>query len=142
MDAWVIWAIAACVFAAGEIATTSFFLGPFAVGAVVAAILAALGVGVAVSAIVFLVISLLVLLTLRPVARRHLRTGPPLRTGTAALVGRTGIVLERVSNDEGVGVIRLDGEVWTARAFDEDRVIDAGEKVHVIEIRGATAMVD
>jgi membrane protein implicated in regulation of membrane protease activity len=38
--------------------------------------------------------------------------------------------------------VRLDGEVWTARAFDEDRVIDAGEKVHVIEIRGATAMVD
>jgi membrane protein implicated in regulation of membrane protease activity len=142
MDAWVIWVIAACVFAAGEIATTSFFLGPFAVGAVVAAILAALGAGWAVSTIAFLVISVLVLLTLRPVARRHLRSGPPLRTGAAALVGESAIVLERVSNDEGVGVVRLNGEVWTARAFDEDRVIDAGEKVHVIEIRGATAMVD
>jgi membrane protein implicated in regulation of membrane protease activity len=142
MDAWVIWVIAACVFAAGEIASTSFFLGPFAVGAAVAAILAAIGVGWVVSAIVFLIVSILVLLTLRPVARRHLHGGPTLRTGTAALVGRTAIVLERVSNDEGVGVVRLDGEVWTARAFDEDRVIDAGEKVHVIEIRGATAMVD
>jgi membrane protein implicated in regulation of membrane protease activity len=57
-------------------------------------------------------------------------------------VGKTAIELERVSNDEAVGVVRLEGEVWTARAFDEDRVIDAGEKVHVIEIRGATAMVD
>jgi membrane protein implicated in regulation of membrane protease activity len=138
----VIWVIAACVFAAGEIATTSFFLGPFAVGAVVAAVLAALGAGWALSTIVFLIVSILVLLTLRPVARRHLRSGPVLRTGTAALVGETAIVLERVSNDEGVGVVRLNGEVWTARAFDEDRVIDAGEKVHVIEIRGATAMVD
>jgi membrane protein implicated in regulation of membrane protease activity len=142
MDAWVIWVIAACVLAAGEIATTSFFLGPFAVGAVAAAILAALGVGWALSAIVFLIVSILVLMTLRPVARRHLHSGPRLRTGTAALVGKTAIVLERVSNDEGVGVVRLDGEVWTARAFDEDRVIDAGQKVHVIEIRGATAMVD
>jgi membrane protein implicated in regulation of membrane protease activity len=142
MDAWVIWVIAACVFAAGEIATTSFFLGPFAVGAVAAAILAALGVGWALSAIVFLIVSILVLMTLRPVARRHLHSAPRLRTGTAALVGKTAIVLERVSNDEGVGVVRLAGEVWTARAFDEDRVIDAGEKVHVIEIRGATAMVD
>lgn len=142
MDAWVIWVIAACLFAGGEIATTSFFLGPFAVGAVVAAIIAALGGGWALSAIVFLVISILVLTFLRPVARRHLRTGPTLRTGTAALVGKTAIVLERVSNDDGVGVVRLDGEVWTARAFDDDRVIDAGEKVHVIEIRGATAMVD
>ncbi len=142
MDAWVIWVIAACVFAAGEIATTSFFLGPFAVGAAVAAAIAVLGAGWVVSALVFLVISILVLTFLRPVAQRHLRSGPMLRTGTAALVGRTAIVLERVSNDEGVGVVRLDGEVWTARAFDEDRVIDAGEKVHVIEIRGATAMVD
>jgi membrane protein implicated in regulation of membrane protease activity len=142
MDAWVIWVIAACVLAAGEIATTSFFLGPFAVGAAVAAILAALGVGWALSAIVFLIVSILVLLTLRPVARRHLRGGPTLRTGTAALVGKTAIVLERIANDDGVGVVRLEGEVWTARAFDDDRVIDAGEKVHVIEIRGATAMVD
>src|SRR3954451_844338 len=142
MDAWVIWLIAACVFAAGEIATTSFFLGPFAVGALVATILAALGAGWPLTTIVFLLVSLLVLLTLRPIARRHMRTGPLLRTGTAALVGKTAIVLERVSNDEAVGVVRLEGEIWTARAFDEDRVIDAGEKVHVIEIRGATAMVD
>jgi membrane protein implicated in regulation of membrane protease activity len=142
MDAWVIWLIAACVLAAGEIATTSFFLGPFAVGAFVATILAALGAGWPLTTIVFLLVSLLVLLTLRPIARRHLRTGPLLRTGTAALVGKTAIVLERVSNDEAVGVVRLEGEIWTARAFDEDRVIDAGEKVHVIEIRGATAMVD
>ena len=142
MDAWVIWVIAACAFAAGEIATTSFFLGPFAVGAAVAAVLAALGVGWVLSAIVFLAVSVLVLLTLRPVARRHLRSGPTLKTGTAALVGRTAIVLERVSNDEAVGCVRLDGEVWTARAYDDDRIIDPGEKVHVIEIRGATAMVD
>jgi len=142
MDAWVIWVIAACAFAAGEIATTSFFLGPFAIGAAVAAVLAALGVGWILSAIIFLVVSILVLLTLRPVARRHLRGGPTLKTGTAALVGRTAIVLERVSNDEGVGCVRLDGEVWTARAYDDDRIIDPGEKVHVIEIRGATAMVD
>ena len=93
MDAWVIWVIAACVFAAGEIASTSFFLGPFAIGAVVAAVLAALGVGWVVSAIVFLIVSVLVLLTLRPVAKRHLRSGPTLRTGAAALVGRTAIVL-------------------------------------------------
>jgi membrane protein implicated in regulation of membrane protease activity len=142
MDPWVIWVIAACVFGAGEIATTSFFLGPFALGAVVAAVLAALGVGWVITGVVFLIISILALLTLRPVAKRHLRSTPMLRTGTAALVGKTAIVLERVANDDNVGTVRLDGEVWTARAFDEDRVIDAGEKVHVIEIRGATAMVD
>ncbi|HWV85017.1 MAG TPA: NfeD family protein [Capillimicrobium sp.] len=142
MDPWVIWVVAACVLAVGEIASVSFFLGPFAGGAVVAAIVSLLGAGWVVSSVVFLVVSVLLLLFLRPVARRHLRQPPALRTGTAALIGRPAVVLERISNDEGVGVARIDGEVWTARAFDEDRVIEPGEKVSVIEIRGATALLD
>jgi membrane protein implicated in regulation of membrane protease activity len=52
------------------------------------------------------------------------------------------MVLERIANDEGVGCVRIDGgEVWTARTFDDDEVIEAGERVHVVEIRGATALV-
>ena len=64
-----------------------------------------------------------------------------MRTGTAALVGKTGMVLERIANDEGVGVVKINGEVWTARAYDDDHVIDAGQRVQVVEIRGATALV-
>jgi membrane protein implicated in regulation of membrane protease activity len=142
MDPWVIWIVAACLLAVGEIATVSFFLGPFAAGAVVAAIVALAGGGWVVSSIVFLVFSVLTLLFVRPVARRHLRQGPTLKTGPAALVGRHAIVLETIANDEGTGSARIDGEVWTARAFDDDRVIPAGERVHVIEIKGATALVD
>ncbi len=88
MDAWVVWIVAACVLAVGEIATVSFFLGPFAAGAVVAALAALAGGGWVVSTIVFLVVSVLLLLFVRPVARRHLRHGPTLKTGPAALVGR------------------------------------------------------
>jgi membrane protein implicated in regulation of membrane protease activity len=77
----------------------------------------------------------------RPIARRHINMPPQLRTGTAALVGRTAVVLERIDNDEGVGRVRLDGEVWSARAYDEDKVIEPGARVHVMEIRGATALV-
>jgi membrane protein implicated in regulation of membrane protease activity len=63
------------------------------------------------------------------------------RTGTAALVGRHAMVVERIANDEGVGCVKLDGEVWTARAYDEDEVIERGRRVQVVEIRGATALV-
>jgi membrane protein implicated in regulation of membrane protease activity len=142
MDPWVIWIVAACLLAVGEIATVSFFLGPFAAGAVVAAIVALAGGGWVVSSIVLPGFSVLTLLFVRPGARRHLRQGPTLKTGPAALVGRHAIVLETIANDEGTGSARIDGEVWTARAFDDDRVIPAGERVHVIEIRGATALVD
>ncbi len=141
MGAWVIWIVAACALGVGEMHTGGFFLAPFAVGALVAAVVSLAGVGTALAVIVFLLASLLVLLTLRPLARRHRRLPPAIRTGAAALVGRDAVVLERIANREGVGCVRIDGEVWTARSYDEDEVIDAGERVQVIEIRGATALV-
>jgi membrane protein implicated in regulation of membrane protease activity len=139
MDAWVIWLIVAVVFAVGEIATLGFFLAPFAAGALVAAIVSGAGGGDIVSWIVFLVVSLTMLAALRPVATRHLKQAPRLRTGTAALVGRMGTVVERVASDE--GCVRIDGEIWTARPFDDDQVFEAGKRVQVLEIRGATALV-
>jgi membrane protein implicated in regulation of membrane protease activity len=141
MDEWVIWLIVAVAFGVGEIATLSFFLAPFAGGALVAAVVAGAGGGTAVSLVAFLVVSIVLLAALRPIALRHMRQAPRLRTGTAALVGKSGVVTERISNDEGVGCVRIEGEVWTARAFDEDEVIEAGKRVQVLEIRGATALV-
>lgn len=142
MDAWVWWIVAACVLAAGEIATTGFFLAPFAVGAAIAAVLSLVGVSDVVSAVVFLASSVVLLTFVRPIVRRHLTMPAHLRTGTAALIGNDAMVLERIANAEGVGCAKIGGEVWTARAFDDDRVIEPGERVQVIEIRGATAVVD
>jgi membrane protein implicated in regulation of membrane protease activity len=143
MDAWVVWLIAAVVFGVGEIATLGFFLAPFAGGALVAAIVSALGAGGGAlnSWAVFLLVSVTLLAALRPIARSHRRQPPLLRTGTAALVGRSGMVLERIANNEGLGSVRIDGEVWTARSYDDDEVIEAGRKVQIVEIRGATAFV-
>jgi membrane protein implicated in regulation of membrane protease activity len=141
MDPWVIWLIAAVVFGVGEIATLGFFLAPFAGGALVAALLTAAGAGALLGWAAFLVVSLVLLAGLRPIARAHRRQAPRLRTGTAALVGRSGMVVERIANDEDVGCVRIGGEVWTARSLDDDEVIEAGKRVQVVEIRGATALV-
>lgn len=141
MDGWVIWIIVACAFGVGEILTTSFFLAPFGVGAIAAAIAAALGAPAVIAWAVFLVVSIVLLTVVRPIARAHLHTPPQIRTGTAALIGRRVMVVERISNDEAVGCVRIDGEIWTARAYDEDQVIEAGTPVHIVEIRGATALV-
>jgi membrane protein implicated in regulation of membrane protease activity len=139
MDEWVIWLIVAVVFGVGEIATLGFFLGPFAGGALVAAVVSGVGGPTALSWIAFLVVSIALLAALRPIALRHRRQAPSLRTGTAALVGRHATVIERVAED--AGAVRLDGEVWTARPYDEDQVFEAGTRVQVLEIRGATALV-
>jgi membrane protein implicated in regulation of membrane protease activity len=142
MPAWIIWLLAAALLGVGEMHQGGFYLAPFALGAAVAALLGILGVGVGLSAIAFLISSGIVFAALRPVARRHRRLPPSIRTGAAALIGRHAMVLERIANDEGVGCVRIEGgEVWTARSYDEDEVIDVGERVEVVEIRGATALV-
>lgn len=141
MDPWVIWLIAAVVLAAGEIMTTSFFLGPFAIGAFAAAAVALVGGGDIAAWVVFAVATITAFAVVRPVARRHLRQPPSVRTGTAALIGRTAQVVDRVSNDDDRGSIKLEGEVWTARAFEDDHVFEPGQRVSVVEIKGATALV-
>jgi len=142
MGGWIIWLVAACLLGLGELHTGGFYLLPFAIGAALAAVVALLGVGALLSGVVFVAASGIVVLTLRPVARRHRRLPPPIRTGAAALIGRRAMVLERIANDEGVGCVRIDGgEVWTARSYDDDEVIEAGDHVEVVEIRGATALV-
>ncbi len=139
MDDWVWWMIAAGVFAIGEIATLGFFLGPIAIAAAAAAIVALVGGGLAAQWIVFIAVSLASLLVLRPIARRHLRTPSQLRTGTAALVGRAAVVLERVDRDG--GQVKLAGEVWSARSYDDDEAFEPGARVNVMKIDGATALV-
>jgi membrane protein implicated in regulation of membrane protease activity len=139
MEEWVWWMIAAGVLAVGEIATVSFFLGPIAVAAVLSAIVALAGAGLAAQWIVFIAASLGSLLVLRPVAKRHLRTPAQIRTGTAALVGAPALVLERV--DGRGGQVKIAGETWTARSYDEDESFEPGTRVSVMQIDGATALV-
>lgn len=141
MDAWLAWLIAAVVAAVGEMATTGFFLAPFAVGALAGVLFALAGLGGAVQFGAFAAATLAMFALVRPVARRHLYTPPQLRTGTAALVGCNAVVLERIDNDANAGRVRVDGDVWTARAYDDDLVIEPGARVQIIEIRGATALV-
>ena len=141
MGSWVLWTIVAAAFTLGELHTNSFYLAPFAVGAAIAAVLAGLGAGGLVATFAFIAAAIVFLLLLRPLAVRHRKSIPAIRTGAAALIGQPALVLERIANSEGVGTVKIGGEVWTARSYDEQQVIAAGEHVEVVEIRGATALV-
>ena len=70
---------------------------------------------------------------------RHIRQPPLLRTGTAALVGRTAYVLDEVTAHS--GRVRIGGEEWSARPYDETLTIPKGTTVDVLQIEGATALV-
>lgn len=137
--AWIVWLIVAAVLGVAELATTTFALGLIAVGACVAAAVAAVHLGLPLQLLAFVVASLAGLGFVLPVARRHIRQPPLLKTGPARLVGRHAQVLEEVT--EHSGQVRIDGEVWSARSYDETLVIPIGHTVDIMQIEGATALV-
>jgi membrane protein implicated in regulation of membrane protease activity len=141
MAGWVVWLVVALGFGAAEMlaGAGSFFLAPFAIGAALAAA-AASAAGETAAAIVFVAVSVMTLMSVRPLVQRRLTSGPALRTGGAALVGKTAVVTERIAEHQ-VGKVRIDGEVWSARGIDDDSVLEPGMTVHVIDIKGATALV-
>jgi membrane protein implicated in regulation of membrane protease activity len=139
MVAWIVWLIVAAVLGVAELVTLTFALGLIAVGACVAAAVAATGLSLPFQLLAFVIASAAGLGLVLPVARRHVKQPPLLRTGPAALVGRSARVLEEVT--EHGGRVRIGGEEWSARSYDETQVIPVGRTVDVMQIEGATALV-
>jgi membrane protein implicated in regulation of membrane protease activity len=136
---WIVWLIIAAALGAVEIVTVTLAFGLVAVGALVAAVAGAAGGGAPAQFGAFVVASALGLGVARPLAMRHVRQPPMLRTGSAALVGRTAIVVEEVTGLG--GRVRIGPDLWSSRAYDETLVIPAGTMVDVLHIEGATALV-
>ena len=139
MPDWAWWLVIAAALAGGEILTLGFFLGPIAIAALLAALVAVVGGSLGLQIGAFVAGAIASLAIVRPIARRHMRTPPQIRTGTAALVGARAVVLETVDQDG--GSVKLAGEVWSARSFDDDDVYEPGTRVEVIQSEGATAIV-
>ncbi|MGH3398878.1 MAG: NfeD family protein [Streptosporangiaceae bacterium] len=139
MGTWIVWLIIAAVLGAVEIVTVTLAFGLVAVGALAAAVAGAAGAPLGAQFGAFAVVSVVGLGVARPLAMRHVRQPPLLRSGTAALVGRSATVTEEVSADG--GRVRIGADVWTARPYDETLVIPAGTRVDVLHIEGATALV-
>jgi membrane protein implicated in regulation of membrane protease activity len=137
-NAWAIWLGLAMLLGVAELVSLDLILLMLAGGALVGAVTSlVLPVPVQVFAAVLTSVAMLALV--RPNVVRRLHSGPDLVTGHDKLIGKQGVVISEVSCD--AGQVRIAGEVWTARPYDDDAVIEPGARVDVFEIRGATAMV-
>jgi membrane protein implicated in regulation of membrane protease activity len=139
MGSWIVWLVLAAVLGVAEVMTTTLAFGLIAVGAVVAGVVGVAGAGLPFQLVAFGVASAAGLGVIRPIAMRHIKQPPLLRTGTSALVGRSAKVVEAVTDDG--GKVRIGGELWSARPYDESQVIPVGSTVDVFAIEGATALV-
>ncbi|KWX25079.1 NfeD family protein [Mycolicibacterium wolinskyi] len=135
-----IWLILALVLAGAEALTGDMFLLMLAGGA-----LAATGSSwlldwpIWADGLVFLVVSVLLLVLVRPALRRRFEAGKGLPEPVKALEGKSALVLDRVAQHE--GQVKLDGEIWTARPLNDHDVYEPGDQVTVVRIDGATAVV-
>jgi membrane protein implicated in regulation of membrane protease activity len=133
------WLIFALALAVAEALTGDMFLLMLGGGAVAASATAWLtDWPILADGAVFLIVSVLLVVVVRPVVRRHM-TPKAVRTGIQALEGKKAVVLNRVGGDQ--GRIKLDGQVWSARSMDEGEVYEPGDSVTVLRIDGATAVV-
>ncbi|MGA8329029.1 MAG: NfeD family protein [Mycobacterium sp.] len=139
MPAAVIWLIVAFGLAGAEALTGDMSLLMLSGGALAAAGSSWLNVPIWADGAVFLVVSVLLLVLVRPSLRRRLTPSQTLPTGMKALEGKNALVLDRVARDE--GQVKVDGQVWTARPLNDGDVFEPGELVTVMNIDGATAVV-
>ncbi|AGL16278.1 NfeD family protein [Actinoplanes sp. N902-109] len=134
-----VWIVVAVVFAVAEIFTTTLFLLMFAAGAVAAAGAAGLGAPVPAQAGVFVVVSALTLAGVRPALHRRLSRSAGPSFGMERMRGASAVVVEQV--DAGHGMVRVDGELWQARALEGMGTSVPGERVRIVDVSDGTALV-
>lgn len=139
MELWLIWLVIAVVFGVAEIFTLTAALGVLGVASAVPAVLAAVGLPLPLQLAAFAVSATAGVLLVRPIALRHMSRPQLERFGVDALVGKRAYVVREVNDRD--GLVRIDGEEWTARSFDEVSVMPAGAPVNVMRISGTTAYV-
>jgi membrane protein implicated in regulation of membrane protease activity len=134
-----IWIIAAAVLFIGEMLSLSFFLLPFAIGAVLAAIGNALGLSLVWQVVVFIVISVIALVALRPFARHITKKASNVKAGAERLVGMQGAVVEGQSATREFRVM-VGGELWNASTADGYKP-EAGTPVEVLAVNSNSLVV-
>ena len=137
---WAGWLTLAVALGALELVSLDLFLVMLAGGALVGAVTALVGGPVALQVVLAMITAVGLLGVIRPGVVRRLHSGPSLRTGAEALIGKRATVLRELVHGT-PGRVKIGGEEWTAEPYDEDDRIEAGEVVDVVQIKGATAYV-
>ena len=133
-----IWLILGLVLVVAELVSGDFVLVMLGAAALATSLATALGAPVIADVAIFAVLSVGLVFGARPALKRKFHVATLTHTNVAALVGRRAVALTEVN--EHSGQVKIDGEVWSARTFD-DMVIERGAAVTVVEISGATAIV-
>lgn len=134
-----VWLILLILFLIAEGATAAVTTIWFAAGALVAMLASLLGAQLWLQVLLFLVVSVGLLLALRPLLKKYI-TPRKARTNVDSVIGSQGVVLERIDNLAGTGRVKLGGMEWSARSGSGE-CIEEGTVVKVEKIEGVKVFV-
>lgn len=138
-NTWILWLVLMLGLAAVETLTLDLFFLMLATGALAGLTGALVGASFFIQVVSFCVVSLMMVLLVRPVALKHLKRGSAEQlTNIDRLIGEHALALEPVTGLS--GTVKIGGDTWTARTVDGSSV-PAGARVTISRIDGATAVV-
>jgi len=133
-----LWLIGGIALISAEVLSGDFFLLMVGVGALCAAVTDFISGNTIIATVVFAGVSIGLVTFARPWLKRRMH-GDLIHTNADALIGRKAVAVSAI--DHNGGQVKLDGDVWSARAFDDKKEISPGDEVTIVEIAGATAVV-
>lgn len=133
------WTILAIVFAVLEGVTLGLTTIWFAIGSLAGMVMAMLGFGINIQLIAFMLSALLTFAFIRPLAQKVLKVGYT-KTNVDSLIEKTGIIHVAITPYK-VGQVKVNGQIWTAKAEQEDVNIPVGEEVEVLRVDGVKLIV-
>lgn len=135
------WLIAAAVFLILEILTMGLTTIWFAGGSLMGALLAVLHFPLGIQVAAFVVVSVILLVLTRPLAKKYLNSRT-VKTNADSLIGKTCIVTQTIDNLRAEGQVTIMGQVWTARSAQDEQIIQKDRKVRVRAISGVKLIVE
>jgi membrane protein implicated in regulation of membrane protease activity len=138
---WIIWLVAAIIFAIIELTNSSFFIIWFSVGALAAMLISLIIPNIALQFLIFLVILCILLFSTRKITGKFIHNKPKYKTNVDKLINSQGIVTEEINNSKGTGQIYVNGEFWSALS-ESNTIIPVDSKVIVINVQGVKVLVE
>lgn len=141
---WILWTILGVVLVIAEVFTPGFVLLWFGVGALAAALAAFLGAGLAAQFILFIVVSTVLTALSRTIFVNYFTArgeAEGMRTGAASLPGQVGTVVTSSQGALNVGAVKVFGSTWTAYPAEGEPPLEAGDRVVVERLQGASIYV-
>jgi membrane protein implicated in regulation of membrane protease activity len=142
---WILWAVLGAILIVAEIFTSGFVLLWFGIGALVAAFAGLVGIeSLVVQFMIFAVVSIGLTAASRTIFINYFsreKTGESLRSGVDALPGKIGTVVSSSKGALHEGAVKVFGSTWTAYPAAGEPPLEAGERVCVESIEGASIYV-